>query len=100
MAQPATAPNPQARLFLNIGLGLMALSLLWWFAYYAQYEGAFDLLGLKLLCITGTTSECSFFQEQMSAAAAPVPTYYPVLWWCGTIAVAIGLFMSRREAKG
>lgn len=67
---PSTPPA------LYVGLAFCAASIAWWFAYYAQYGGAFGLLGLKVACIGFATPECSFFQASIRGA---IPRYVPVL---------------------
>ena len=47
---------------IYVGLAFCMAAVAWWFAYYAQYGGAFGLLGLKVACIGFATPECSFFQ--------------------------------------
>ncbi len=81
----------------KIGLGLMVIALLWWFAYYSNYSGAFGLLDLKFMCISGATRECLFFQERMGPTAVPV--YYPVFWYAALIALAIGAYQSWKARK-
>jgi hypothetical protein len=95
---PSEKPKPPTPLALKIGYGLWAISLLWWFLYYAQYSGAFDMLDLKLACITGATSECLFFQQQM-ANTGILPTYVPIFWYAGLVAMLIGLYQSYQARK-
>lgn len=91
----ASVKTPMAT---KIGFALWGVSLVWWFAYYANWGGAFDLMGLKLMCITSASSECEFFQEQMSRTSA-IPTYYPIFWWAGCVAMMVGLVQSRAQRK-
>ena len=91
------APARRTPLATKIGLGLWAVTLVWWFAYYAQYAGAFDLLGLKFMCITGATSECEFFQQRLGSTA--IPAYRPVFWWAGCVAMMIGFFQDRAARR-
>ncbi len=72
-----------------LGLAFCLVSVVWWFAYYAQYGGAFGLLGLKLACIGFATPECAFFQAQIRGS---IPRYVPVLWYAGMITLAFGVF--------
>ena len=58
---------------------------------------AFDLLGLKIMCITGTPQECAFFQERLGSSV--IPAYRPWLWWVGCVAMLIGLFQDRAARK-
>jgi hypothetical protein len=89
-------PTPTAT---KVGFVLWGVSLVWWFAYYSNYSGAFGLLDLKLMCITGATDECVFFRERMGRTI--VPTYYPIFWYVGLIALAVGAYQSwtARRAK-
>lgn len=87
-------PTPPA---IHLGLGLWAISLLWWFFYYAQYGGPFALIGLKLACVGVTTSECAFFQSHIRGT---MPRYVPVFWYAGMAALAFGvhqLWQNRRK---
>ncbi|MGE0563102.1 MAG: hypothetical protein AB7O50_01185 [Pseudolabrys sp.] len=91
-------PASKTRLPLagKIGLASWAVALLWWFAYYAQYQGPFDLLGAKFSCINGATRECEMFQSQIATA---IPTYDPVFWYAGLFLGAIGCWQAWK-AKG
>lgn len=91
-------PKPPAPLATKIGLGLWALSIAWWFLYYAQYRGPFGLFGLKFACLTGATDECLFFQKQL-AATSILPTYWPVFWYAGLAAMIVGFIQSRMAPK-
>lgn len=87
-------PTPPAIL---VGLILCLASVVWWFGYYAQYGGAFGLMGLKVACIGMATPECSFFQANIRSG---VPRYVPVLWYAGMVALAFGvwqIWQRRRE---
>ena len=90
------SPSPDAKqpmpLATKIGFALWGLALLWWFAYYANYGGAFQLLSMKIYCINGASSECLFFRQQIGPAF--VPTYYPIFWYAGVIALAVGVYQS------
>lgn len=97
-AQSQDKPSVKTPMATKIGFALWGVSLVWWFAYYANWGGAFDLMGLKLLCITDATPECEFFQEQMSRTSS-IPTYYPVFWWAGCIAMMVGLVQSRSQRR-
>lgn len=83
----------QTPMSTKIGVGLMAAALLWWFLYYAHYEGAFGLMGLKLMCITGSTMECDSYREWIGKTV--IPAYQPALWWAGVTVYAAGR-ISRR----
>lgn len=79
-------PTPAA---VAVGLLLCAISVVWWFAYYAQYGGALGLLNLKLACIGYATPECAFFQANIRGA---IPRYVPVLWYAGMVMLAFGVW--------
>jgi FtsH-binding integral membrane protein len=93
--QKTSVKTPMAT---KIGFALWGVALLWWFAYYSNWHGAFGLMRLKLMCITGATSECEFFQQQISRISA-IPTYYPVFWWAGCVAMIVGLVQGRANTK-
>ena len=98
MTDPATKPErPPMPLMLKIGFGLWGLSLLWWFLYYAHYQGPFGLIDLKLACINGATSECLFFQQQIKDTI--LPTYSPILWYAGIVASIIGIYQQYKARK-
>lgn len=82
-------PKPSTPPTIYLGLAFCLVSVVWWFAYYAQYGGAFGLLGLKLACIGFATPECAFFQAQIRGS---IPRYVPVLWYAGMITLAFGVF--------
>lgn len=82
----------------RIAFALWGVTLLWWFIYYANWGGAFGLMGLKLMCITGATPECLFFQQQIAKLSA-VPTYSPIFWWAGCVAAVIGFVQSRASKR-
>lgn len=92
--------TPEARpplpLASKIGFGLWAIALLWWFAYYANYGGAFELLGLKFMCINGATDECLFFQKSIRTG---IPTYHPIFWYAGMAALAYGFYQTWSARK-
>lgn len=97
-AQSHQKTSVKAPMATKIGFALWGVALLWWFAYYANWHGAFGLMRLKLMCITSATSECEFFQTQISRISA-IPTYYPIFWWAGCVAMIVGLFQSRNQRK-
>ena len=72
------------------------IALAWWFAYYAQYQGPFDLLGVKILCINGATAECERFRAAIGAGS--IPTYYPVFWYAGLALGLIGSLQIMRDS--
>ena len=91
LAARSRAPMPMAT---KIGFALWGVAALWWFAYYANWQGAFGLMDVKLMCIAVATSECELFQQRIARISA-IPTYYPVFWWAGCIAMGIGLMQMR-----
>lgn len=94
MDEPRTRPpTPTAT---KIGFVLMALTFIWWFAYYANWHGPFGLFWLKLACINGATDECVFFQKNIRTS---VPTYYPVLWYAALVALTVGAYQSWQARK-
>jgi hypothetical protein len=88
-----TPPTPLAT---KLGFGLWAISLIWWFFYYAQYGGAFGLMDLKLACVSFATRECAFFQQNIRG---PVPTYWPLFWYAGMVAFAVGVYQTWQQRK-
>jgi hypothetical protein len=98
MTDPAAKPTrPPMPLMLKIGFALWAASMVWWFLYYAQYQGPFGLMRLKIACINGATSECLFFQQQIKDTI--LPTYYPILWYAGIVASVIGIYQQYKSRK-
>jgi hypothetical protein len=73
---------------IHLGLALWAVSLVWWFLYYAQYQGPFELLGPKFGCFTGASAECLRFQKWMGPTA--IPAYLPIFWYAGMLAMIAG----------
>ena len=86
-------PTPFA---VKLGLGLWVISLIWWFAYYAQYGGAFRLLDLKLACVSNATRECLFFQQNIRGL---IPVYWPIFWWAGVAALTVGVYQTWQQRK-
>ena len=76
----------------KIGGAIMAVALLWWFLYYAQYMGAFTFMRHKIWCVAETTFECQFYRQQI---AGPLPAYPPIVWWVGVGLAAIGAVQRR-----
>jgi len=91
----ASVKTPMA---VKVGFALWSVTLAWWFAYYANWHGGFGLMRLKLMCITGVTAECEFFQAQIAKISA-IPTYRPAFWWAGCAAMIIGLVQARLQRK-
>jgi hypothetical protein len=87
MDSPDEKPPTHPAIYLGIVFCLV--SVVWWFAYYAQYGGAFGLLNLKLACIGFATPECAFFQANIRGS---IPRYVPVLWYAGMVTLAFGVW--------
>ena len=85
LSPDAKQPMPMAT---KIGFALWGLALLWWFAYYANYGGAFQLLSIKIYCINGASRECLYIGTKVG------PMYYPIFWYAGVIALAVGVYQS------
>jgi hypothetical protein len=81
---------------IYLGLAFCLASVAWWFAYYAQYGGAFGLMDLKLACIGFATPECTFFQVNIRSA---IPRYVPVLWYAGMMTLAFGVWQLWRQRQ-
>lgn len=77
------------------GFAFMAAAVAWWLVYYAQWQGMFGLLDVKLSCISGDSFECSNFQDFIGPSAIPV--YQPVLMWGGVVVTLVGLYLIRRN---
>jgi hypothetical protein len=93
------APDTSApAILIKIGIALWAVALVWWFLYYAPWAGAFDLMDLKIPCITWAIPECAGAQE-MFLKKSGIPTYRPLLWWTGTAVVIIGFYQRRQGRK-
>jgi len=94
MDSPDEKPPTHPAIYLGIVFCLVSVA--WWFAYYAQYGGAFGLLNLKLACIGFATPECAFFQTNIRGG---VPRYVPVLWYAGMVALAFGVWQLRQRSR-
>lgn len=94
MTEPSPIRKSSTPLALKIMLVCWTISLAWWFAYYAQYLGPFDLLAVKFFCINGATAECERLRTAIGAGS--IPTYYPVFWYAG---LALGLIGSLRTMR-
>lgn len=81
--------KPPTHPAIYLGIAFCLASVVWWFAYYAQYGGAFGLIGLKLACIGYATPECAFFQANIRGV---IPRYVPVLWYAGMVTLAFGVW--------
>ena len=73
---------------LLIGLVLWAVTSVWWFFYYSQYDGSFKQLGDKAPCVFVTTDECRYMQKRLLGSA--IPAYRTELFWAGLIVIALG----------
>ena len=80
---------------LIVGLIIWALAILWWLAYYGQWDGWFGLIDVKIGCLMGDAFECGNFRDFIGPSTIPV--YWSPVWYLGFVFVAIGLFMSRRK---
>jgi len=100
MTEPDQSPpaRPSIPLMIKVGTAIYAVSLVWWFVFYAQYGGVTRMLDVKILCLTETTFECTFFRDALRDS--PIPAYTPYLWWAGTVAVVIGVVQVIRQRRG
>jgi hypothetical protein len=96
MTEQTPSQKPSTPLALKIALGCWAISLAWWFAYYAQYQGPFDLLTVKFLCINGATAECERFRTAIGPGS--IPAYYPLFWCAGLALGLIGSLQIMRDS--
>ena len=101
VTKPDSQRPPEARLrtplMIKIGVAIYVVSLVWWLVFYAQYGGVMRMLDVKILCLTETTFECTFFRDALRDS--PIPAYSPYLWWAGTIAVVIGVIQVIRQRR-
>ena len=91
------ATGVDQRLFIIpmlVGFGLMTVSLIWCLAYYAAWDdNFFGMLDLKLFCVSSASQECSWAARDIIAkSGSSVPTYYPVFWWLGLLALGWAFF--------
>jgi hypothetical protein len=94
MAMTEKSPARAARAVLLFGLGVMAVALVWWFAYYVQ-AGGLSGLGATFACLSSDAAECSITQSQIGSSE--LPAYSPMMLWAGTVAALIGLYLTRRN---
>jgi hypothetical protein len=73
---------------------VIAAALVWWLAYYSQYNGLSDL-GAKFACFSNDAPECAIVQSFIGPSAIPV--YSPMLLWAGLVVSLIGLYLTRRH---
>ncbi len=95
VAAPTAHLPRRVHWLLWAGLGVMAVALAWWLAYYAPMHGAFALLGEKYRCIAGDTVECGIMRDTIGDSAIPV--YSPLVFWIGLIFTLVGLYVTRRN---
>jgi len=86
----ASRPTRETRWLANAGLAIMAAAFVWWFLFYAQWNGPLRMLDLKVPCLVTTLDECSFFQSRLEAFHAAGPAYQPAAWWIGMAAFLAG----------
>jgi hypothetical protein len=97
MSVPGAKPGrPGTPVAILVGTALWAVSLVWWYSYYSQYGGAFELIEQKLVCIAVTTDACLGIQQKLIMSA--IPAYHPELVWAGAIFLIIG-FLQRRSRR-
>ncbi|RYE07955.1 MAG: hypothetical protein EOP22_15575 [Hyphomicrobiales bacterium] len=94
IANPAKSPAKAARAVLTFGLVVIAAALVWWLAYYSQYNGLSDL-GAKFACFSNDAPECGIVQSLIGSSAIPV--YSPMLLWAGLVVSLVGLYLTRRH---
>ena len=97
MSDPAISPRrSRIAAAILIGLALLAVTGVWWFFYYSQYNGWLNELALKTPCLATTTDECLAMQKQL--AGSMIPAYQPVLFWAGAAILGLGIAqqLSRR----
>lgn len=97
MSDPAISPRrSRIAAAILIGLALLAVTAVWWFFYYSQYNGSFNELALKTPCLATMTDECLAMQKQL--AGSMIPAYQPVLFWAGAAILGLGIAqqLSRR----
>jgi hypothetical protein len=84
---------------LKIAIALWVLAVVWCLLYYAPWgSGMFELLRLKLFCVTWTSEECRLTQE-MDLRNSSIPAYTPLVWWLGVAAALYGLHARRRSSR-
>jgi hypothetical protein len=96
MSDPAIPRRSRIAAAILIGLALLAVTAVWWFFYYSQYNGSFNELALKTPCLATMTDECLAMQKQL--AGSMIPAYQPVLFWAGAAILGLGIVqqLSRR----
>jgi hypothetical protein len=94
MAAPAKSPARASRAVLVFGLVVLAAALVWWLAYYSQYNGL-TALGDKFACFSDDAPQCVTIQMLIGPSAIPV--YSPMLAWAGIVVALVGLYLTRRN---
>ena len=94
IANEAKSPANAARAVLIFGLAVIVAALVWWLAYYSQYNGLADL-GAKFACFSNDVPECAIVQSFIGPSAIPV--YSPMLLWAGLVVALVGLYLTRRH---
>lgn len=97
MSDPAISPRrSRVAAAILIGLALLAVTAVWWFFYYSQYNGWLNELALKTPCLAMTTDECLDMQKRL--VGSMIPAYHPVLFWAGAVILGLGIAqqLSRR----
>lgn len=87
-------PEERARgrglaLAIVAGLTMCTAALVWWLAYYSQYDDWFQHLDVKAPCIVTTVEVCRTMQKPLATSAIPV--YQPILFWAGLLVFAFGV---------
>ena len=95
MEPTLSTPKRKSHWLLPLGIVVLVVALLWWFAYYGQWKGWFTLLDVKLGCLMGDAFECANFQDFIGPSAVPV--YSPFIWYAGILFVLVGLYLTRRN---
>jgi hypothetical protein len=91
---PAKSPARAARALLIFGLSVVGVAVVWWLAYYSEWQGLGGL-GLKFGCLSNDSADCAGLQTLIGSSAVPV--YSPMLLWAGSVVALIGLYLSRRN---
>jgi hypothetical protein len=91
---PTKSPAIAGRAVFTYGLAVLAAAVVWWLAYYSQYQGL-GSLDVKIACLGGEAVECTGLQHFIGPSAIPV--YSPMLLWVGIVVTLIGLYLTRRN---
>lgn len=82
---------------MALGALAMALAIVWWFVYYSQWKGPFELFDVKLGCLFFKSFECRAFQQFIGPSSIPV--YQPGMFLGGLIALVGGFAMLKRRSS-